>query len=253
MRTPLFLLCLLRLAGSSPFSFLLSLFAFSVSLCAVCVFRVCSVFEDVLFSSASSVARICSILNLSAGARISAARQRALQKRLEEWEAGEAAEAEEMIQQLNQKEQQIMRSSGSKGKGGATGEGALALIMQNRAKERAKTGESFFAALEAKYSGGAGAGTAAGKKKGGAAAASPNGTGKRAGSKRKSAAAAASADAMSEGEAEEEEEEEVEQGAQPSEEEFAATQARMQKALKEKAQQKQNGKAKPSPAKKSRK
>ena len=143
-------------------------------------------FESVPFASSDSVARLCALLNKHAGARITRAQQSELKRSLSSLEGDEAAEAEEALKELNDKEQQIMRVSmqqqskgakGSKGSssnaaaaaasaggaGAAAGEDALALIIQQRARDREKSGQSFLQQLEAKYGGG-GAGASKGKK-----------------------------------------------------------------------------------------
>lgn len=196
-----------------------------------------AVFESVPFAGAESVARLCAILNKHANARITRAQQTALRKELTAQEGSEAAEAEQALQELSAKEQQIMRASmngsASNGKRDAAssssssaavaasnGETGLALIMQQRARDRERSGQSFLSNLQAKYAGG-GAGAAAAS----SSAAAANGK-KKAGSKRKGKAAAVEMEDDDDEEAEEAESNGAAH-AEPSEEEFAALQAKM--------------------------
>ena len=186
-----------------------------------------AVFESVPFAGPDSVARLCKILNDHCGAKISRARQTALRKELAEQEGQEAEEAEEALRELSVKEQQIMRASmngrngnGSHGAGAAassaasSGETGLALIMQQRARDRERSGQSFLANLQAKYAA-PGAAAANGKKKA-----------TTAGSKRKGRAAAAAVE-MEDDDEDRGADEDASAHAEPSEEEFAALQAKM--------------------------
>lgn len=180
-----------------------------------------AVFESVPFAGADSVARLCALLNKHCpGAKITRAQQSALKKELASQEGSEAAEAEQALQELSAKEQQIMRASmhgasSSNGHGkasaaAASGETGLALIMQQRARDRERSGQSFLSNLQAKYAGSNGAKT------------------KTSGSKRKGKAAAAvemEDDDEADGEAEESNGNAAH--AEPSEDEFAALQAKI--------------------------
>lgn len=135
-----------------------------------------AVMQSVPFADSQSVQRLCAIVNKERGARISKKAQVEMARAMAEEEGGEAEEAEEALQQLSANEQRIMRASmagrsaagaGAGAGADASGESALALIFAQRARDRAQSGSSFMAQMEAKY---APKSKAAGKRKGGAAA-----------------------------------------------------------------------------------
>ena len=133
-----------------------------------------AVMQSVPFADSQSVQRLCAIINKERGARISKKAQTEMARAMADEEGGEAEEAEEALQQLSANEQRIMRASmagrsaaGAGAGAAASGESALALIFAQRARDRAQSGSSFMAQMEAKY---APKSKAAGKRKGGAAA-----------------------------------------------------------------------------------
>ena len=191
-----------------------------------------SIFESVPFASASSVARLCAILNAEAGAKLTRAQIAAFKKSLSEMENDEAEVAEEALQNLSARDRALLK--GDQKKHSATGgheTAGLALVLAARAKERAKSGGAFLNHMEEKYR----RMEEEERKSNGTGASSTSGRAKR---KPNAKEADEEDDVDADGDA---------NMGEPSEEEFAAIQARI---LQNRAA---NSGKKASPAKKARK
>lgn len=112
-----------------------------------------SIFQSIPFASSESVVRICTILNEACGAKISKKRMNQLKRELVLEEEDEADEAEEAIKALAPNEQLLLRGNGNGAKGDAASSSTdgLALIIAQRAKDRARNGHAFLTHMESKY------------------------------------------------------------------------------------------------------
>jgi DnaJ family protein C protein 9 len=112
-----------------------------------------SIFEAVPFASTESVVRLCAILNSEVNAKLTRAQISAFKKSLAELEGSEAAEAEIALQNLSAKDRALLKGDQKKNaaSGGGNDTTGLALVLAARAKERAKSGGAFLSQMEEKY------------------------------------------------------------------------------------------------------
>ena len=176
-----------------------------------------NVLDSIPFAEASSVPRLCALLNEHCGARITAAQQKRLAKKAEQWQRDEQAEFEQLALTGSSEEKQAVQAAGDMTQ-------LVAMLARKKEENKAKQ-DAWLDQLADKYGGGGTGGKGKGKGKDSKAAAP---AGKRKAGKRDASAA----DEETKQQAGEEDEEEKKSGARDdplSDGEFDRIQAEMLK------------------------